>query len=291
MEVELRIKFAGVCLYVMHPNKPEVAVLMPECRRRKVPGKHKDKWKAEPHVGYMRFDLANLSTAASAIEPGTGNDGPLYEGIHRFDNEEVDLGLGAADGMTTEGLSIPDFGMFAPDLKPSQDLFSNNPQTPPLMRIVLRGGSLIGVGDRSWEFSQLFNPHAPPHTGFFTGHVTWTRGLDSAETLVIRIRRFGRSRIVEIPLTPVTIDGKKVISLTMGNLCCNALEWEDLATRSAAGPDKDFKWLYRLLAPQSSTYEALLAGDKELPHPLPAPPVPQGIEHCIGGKIDFPFPL
>jgi hypothetical protein len=239
----------------------------------------------------MRFDLANLSTAASAIEPGTGDDGPLYEGIHRFDNEEVDLGLGAADEMTTEGLSIPNFGIFAPDLKPSPDLFSKNPQTPPLMRIVLRGGSLEGLGDRSWEFSQLFNPHAPAHTGFFTGHVTWTRRLGTAKKLVVKIRRFGQSQHVEIPLTPVTVEGTQVISLTMGNLCCNALEWEDLSRRRATGPDKDFKWLYRLLDPQSSTYEELLAGGKELPHPLPAPPVPQGIEHCIGGKIDSPFTL
>jgi hypothetical protein len=269
-----------------------VAVVLPDCRRNSPNphAKHLDKQPAEPHAGYIRFDLANLSTAAMGVKPGNTVNGPAYEGIHRFDRQEVDFGLGDKGEIVTKDLVLPNFGGFAPDLKPHSDLFDSKPQSPILMRTVLRSGKLEGKGRKNWKIPPLFNPNGKDHTGFFAGDTTWIREVDDLDELSLTIRSFDTTGKVEIPLRPVTVGPKNVIRLNIANLCCNPMEWEELASPSGDGADKDFKWLYRLMNPQSSTYEELLAGDKELPHPDVDPDtVPLGREHCIGARADFDF--
>ncbi|MBW3629546.1 MAG: hypothetical protein KY464_09630, partial [Gemmatimonadetes bacterium] len=70
MSFELRVKFSGLCLFLVHSDTKRVAVVMPDCRRNgpNPPDQHLDGEPAEPHVGYLRFDLANLSTAAAGVE-------------------------------------------------------------------------------------------------------------------------------------------------------------------------------------------------------------------------------
>lgn len=296
MSFELRVKFSGLCLFLVHSDTKRVAVVMPDCRRNgPTPhAKHLDKHHAEPHAGYVRFDLANLRTAATGVKPGNSVNGPLYEGIHRFGRQEVDFGLGDTGQIVTTNLVLPDFGEFAPDLKPHTDLFDEKPQSPILMRTVLTSGKLEGRGRKNWKIPPLFNPKGNDHTGFFAGEITWVREVDNLNELGLTIRPFDNDNTekVEIPLRPIRVGSKDVIRLNIANLCCNPMEWEELASPAGDGPDKDFKWFYRLLDPQSSTYDQLLAGDKELPHPkVDLTTVPLGREHCIGARADYDFTL
>ena len=161
---------------------------------------------------------------------------------------------------------------------------SAGPESPPLMRMVLQGGTLVGEGDKEWKIWKDFDPNGDEYQGFFAGEVNWTRTITDAEGLTLTIRQFDKTEAVEIPLRPVKVGERNVISLKVANLCCNPMEWEELKDRPATGGDKDFKWLYRLLNPQTSTYDKLLEGGKQLPHPNPLSIAGLGREHCIGGK-------
>ncbi|HLL48252.1 MAG TPA: hypothetical protein VK399_16240, partial [Longimicrobiaceae bacterium] len=197
MSFELRVEFAGICLYLIHPDTERVAVVMPDCRRNKVDVlEHLDKDPAaEPHAGYLRFDLACLGGVLPGVTPGGGTGAPPYEGIHRFDMQEVDFGLGAAGSIDTDDkhFVLPDFRRFAPDLEPRPDLFAANPGTPPLMRMVLRGGKMRGLGRRNWKVSKFPESSGDEHVGFFAGHVVWTRPVEGTDELPLTIRGFDKT--------------------------------------------------------------------------------------------------
>src|SRR5262245_5873137 len=106
---ELRIEFSGLCLFVVSKKQKKVTVLLPDARRH--PNietmYHEDKSEAVPHAGYLRFDLGD---ALPGIEPAPNNSvGPRNEGLHRFDREEVDLGLPPSTrNVDVDELEFPD---------------------------------------------------------------------------------------------------------------------------------------------------------------------------------------
>src|SRR4051812_37492518 len=59
MSFTLEVEFSGLCLFVLHPDEPRVAVLMPDARKSTANPVHVDGTRGIPHVGYTRFDLAN----------------------------------------------------------------------------------------------------------------------------------------------------------------------------------------------------------------------------------------
>jgi hypothetical protein len=295
MSFELRVDFAGICIYVRHPERNQVAVLMPDARKGRVDLVHEDELtgkEAEPHAGYLRFDLASLGAGAGlAVPGGEDDDGPAFEGVHRFDRQVLHFGMDEVAGTGPANLHLPDFGTFAPTLEPRPDLFSKDPATL-LMRTTLKGGTLTTVpGKQNWGVPMRLHPNAPYplHQGFFAGTVRWVAEVPGAE-ITVTVANFDGTAPARLVLRPVQQpDGKMAVRLKVANLCCNALEWEWVSQPDGRGPDVDFKWLYRLLQPESGTY-AMLLNRKKFPVPEEIPPLLFGGRHCVGGKMSFAFP-
>ena len=79
MSFMLEVEISGLCLYVVHPDGQKVTVLMPDCRNDIVSPRHVDTRKGKPHVGYLRYDLADQ---VPGVQKGVG-DTPLYEVVRQ----------------------------------------------------------------------------------------------------------------------------------------------------------------------------------------------------------------
>jgi hypothetical protein len=290
MAFTLRVEFAGLCLYVMHPDGQHVAVLMPDCRKSTNPNLvHLDGTDAEPHVGYVRLDMERLGLAI-ATPPGLE---PRYELVHRFDRQVLKFdGAITASPINTGNLHYPSFDYMGFALDLVGNLFTATPPAVLLARMVLDGGDLVGtpIPNDWWEFPQVGNPSGPTYTSQFASNATWTRAMDG-NTLTVRITDFADQEEAAFPMA--NIPEGSTVSIKVANLCChNPLEWRDLTSRLVKGPDVDFKWLYKLLTPRGTSYPDLLNGT-ELPHPrlVAGPGGETGSDDCIAGTKVAGFPV
>lgn len=306
-EFELRVEFAGLCLYVLDRDRRKVSILMPDARGNKgeIDDLHADGEIGEAHTGYVRFDLANLN-AGSGLSVTAGQDlgnasgSPPCEVVIRFDRQEMEFLL--PDGSTLPATpfeemdpGVPEFGKFADPLKPDAAVLGRTPPEKLLMRTVINGGTLRGKGEgKTWGFSSALrgstngNGSAPSYSGQFAGFALWTRTID-ADGITLKLSRLdGSGEATTIPLKPAMVDGKRVIALKVANLCAhNPLEWDEYPLRNVVAHDLDFKWLYRLLEPPGGDFKRALAG-AEFPYPRALPNQAYGDEDCMGGSITFP---
>jgi hypothetical protein len=286
MAFELRVTFTGLCLYLAHPDGTKAAVLLPDARKTTAEPLHADGTRGEFHAGYLRFDLAHLD----ARFPAAGEDEvPAYEAVHRLNRQVIDFGLGGAAAPQDVQLALPDFGAFAPALRPLPGLFSATPPDALLSRLVLDGGTITGLPEDAWTLPATLNPTGQPYDGQFASLITWTRQVEG-DGLTLTLSGFDGGGAVRIPLTPVDTEGGRVIALKVANLCDkNVLEWPELGVRTVDQDDVDFKWLYRLLTPPEGSYGDLLNGSAyPIPHLQPTQSF--GVEDCMGGKIEVVFP-
>jgi hypothetical protein len=296
MSFELRVEFTGLCLYLVdHPTLPadrdpgdpvdakKVTVFLPECRKGKVSSQHEDEDKGRAHVGYLRFDLANLASL-SKLPAGAADEAPMYEGVHRFTRQELTFGLSDPLKIHAEP-RVPEFSRLAPTLKPRAELSDNAlVGKHAVMRTTLTGGTLKGLreGEDDWEFSNLFHKKEEPYAGTFADKVVWTRTVDDAADLTLTISNFKGGGSWPLQLVPVSVGGDLTISLRIANLCSdNPLEWPELGSRQTTREDLDFKWLYRLMLPDGKpNYSELLDGKK---FPIPVPwGEDRGGQGCVG---------
>jgi hypothetical protein len=275
----------------------EFAVLMPDARKRQNP-MHVDGTRGEAHVGYVRFDLANLDLD-TGVEPAIVEDDvgrPRNEIVHRLDGEVLDFGIGEEQLAVDYDLAIPSFNKFADSLAPIGNLFDEQ-KTPGnlLMRTRLSKGEIHAMGSgKIWTIpSRLNTTPNGGHTNQFGGYAVWTRPIDS-DKLTVTMKKFDGTVGATIPLRARrvrSLDGKEqnMITIKISNLCAhNPLEWrDDYPTRTAGGKDIDFKWLYRLLEPTKGDYETLLRGH-ELPFPEQISEQAFGDEDCTGGSYTTP---
>jgi hypothetical protein len=294
---ELLVEFAGLCLYVGDPKNNHVTILMPDARQGAKP-LHQDGEEGQPHVGYIRFDLANLDVdGIGTVHPGPLDDGsgsPPNEIIHRFDRHQLTFDFVAEDrdgGKMAIDIGVPNFNKFAPSLEAIPHLLTTNPPEALLMRTRISGGSIKATGlGKTWEFSSVLSPARPKQSyrGQFAGFALWRRPI-KARKVTITISDFAGKPVLQIPLKTRTIDGKEVIAIKVANLCShNPLEWGEFPIRSVVKHDLDFKWLYRLLTPKGEKFDTVLAG-AELPFPRAMPNQAFGDEDCMGGYIETPF--
>jgi len=304
MSFELRVEFAGLCLYAVHSDGNRAAVVLPDARKSATPV-HADGERGEPHAGYLRFDLANLDlpgmgagelqVPAGEVADQTADSGdPLYEVVHRLGHKRIDFGLAAATpAPLAVNLALPHVNQFADQLAPVAGVFGAAP--PPngvLARAVVHGGTLTGTSStgKTWSLASVLHSQslAQPHGGAFAGFALWKRQLD-LPGLTVTVSNFDGSSPIRIPLKPIRQGSRDVISLKVANLCAhNPLEWSEFSLHEVVSHDLDFKWIYRLLAPKQGTYKTALAG-AELPFPRAVGSQAFGDEDCVGGRIDADF--
>lgn len=292
MAFELRVQFAGICMFVVDDKEKQVGVLMPDARVEGGVDQHPDTSPARFHVGYLRFDLANLANLNPRFATAGGGENPLNEGVHQFDREDLEFVVEFDDGedgdITRSSSGLPEFEKIAPDpgqpnrsrfqLKPGT--FKPQPHDKLLMRTILRGGKLEGEATADWYFPNLYKPGQPVYQDQFPGSVRWTCRVKS---VTVRIRKFDGSQTIEFPLSPVN-EGE-VVHVKVANLCShNPLEWENLESRQAARDDDDFKWLYLLFEEPQPGWRTALLGDR-FPHPHRPDVAAAGDEGCVGGSI------
>jgi hypothetical protein len=295
MSFELRVEFSGLCLYVVHPDGKQVGVLMPDARKT-VKRLHDDGELGEAHVGWVRFDVANLAVAGLEVPAGTlptrNSGNPPYGLVHKFDRQSLDFGLGDSREPIAADLNVPDFDQFATALTRKPNLFGDNPSPDLLMRTVITGGRIEGQPSGSIrELSSVLSPASPnaSYKRAFAGFTVWTRTVDAAG-LTVTIQSFDGKIKTSIPLRPAKINGKDVIAMKVANLCAhNPMEWDEFETREPARHDVDFKWLYRLMQPKSGAYRDILLGS-EFPFPRATSTEPLGLEDCMGGSTGGGFP-
>ena len=330
---ELRVEFAGLCMYMVNGDADsaaeadasnrgtttKVAVVMPDARKAAGPV-HPDGSKGEPHVGYVRFNLANLDLGGGVIgaQPGTVEDDsgrPANEIIHRFDQEDLFFRFNDDLPDMTYDIGIPSFNRFADSLTHRPGVLDPSVQPPNelLMRTLLNGGNISASGSgKTWTFSSVLrgSPNGDPYANQFAGYAMWRRPL-TRETLTVEIRKFsgGEPMTIQLKCVPVQdVHGQVVrnstggianmITIKVANLCSNnPMEWREYPTRTVGDRDIDFKWLYRLLEPKSAAgnpgnlqekYKKFLRG-AELPFPREISVQAFGDEDCIGGSFTTPF--
>jgi hypothetical protein len=259
---------------LIHEN--EVGIVLPDARVHKWREilHHEDKSVARPHVGYLRFDLANLGVAVPAGPRPSDDlpiDDPQYEVVHLFNFEELDFGLEDDQPLDIPQLIVAEVEKFATGLVPRPGLFGSAPPEQLLMRTVLRGGTYESPGDRvNWMFERTLDPNrTTPYVDRFAGNALWTREVN-ADQLTLRLRGFTSGQETSITLRPGP-DG--FIRLKIANLCTeNPMEWEELGIRDVPRThvDDDFKWFYKLLQHPTLSFEQLRTQFRlidGLPHP------------------------
>jgi len=300
MPFELKVNFTGLCLYVVDSANKQVGVLMPDCRllEEADPREHLDGTFAEPHVGYIRMNLADFMPGIPAAGNVTSyRQGPEYEVVHRFDRQLLSfVGDFVPEPLTTPLFDVPDFSAFAPGkLHLIDKLFTDYPPEALLMRTVVDGGTLTATKtNEEWMIPRRFDRTIPPHLRHFASVVKWRRQV-KGDHVKVRISDFKGNLQAEFPLKPP--DGIAPVSLKIANLCAtNPLEWSEMDPRKVRGPDLDFKWLYHLLDPDKSTkypdplrYRSVLT-DEELPVPYPIGQLSSGSDDCMPGQIGGTFP-
>jgi hypothetical protein len=290
--IEVRVMFSGIVLTVLHPGTQETAVLMPDCRSEL---EHVDGTTGEPHIGYLRFNLADHADITDGFPRGD-HDAPSYEVVHQLDGEELvfdvqpeEWDLASAQKHFFRATPAI-FNEIAPGLQPKGQIFSARPGKGLLFRTLLSGGEFTGenIGATQWIFpSTLFSPVRKAsvlrYVDAFAMRETWVRRLNRAD-LPIRLVRLDNESETLIRLRP---GSDNVITLKLGNLCAhNVLEWSWFNRRFAA-EDLDFKWYYRLLDLDPD----VLVGS-ELPYPRlheRRAKGPEGLDMCGRACIIAPF--
>lgn len=308
-EFHLSVTFSGLCLFLIRNDCKKVAVLQPDCRvdgRLKPPHPDGDTELGIHHAGYLRFNLANLDPTLPSEHP---KGGALFDGVYRFDNEELDFGIPMVEEtlskMTIE-TNLPAVERIAPSpsaqlTAPLPDCNAGEPSllqpipglltkedAPLVMRTFLTEGELKGKGDTNWVIPSVFTPMQPAHSGFFPDEVTWSRKV-SGSGLSLTIKPFTGGKEKTITLHPLPdASGAQVIRLQISNLCSdNPLEWREFKAPAANKLDRDFKWLYRLLEPtiRGKPIKELLNG-LLLPIPSRGSQFGSGGENCIGLRMN-----
>jgi hypothetical protein len=288
----LSVEFAGLCLYVVDRRQaPSVSVLMPTCvptPNGRVKTEHEDKTNGARHVPYL---LANLANFGQNVPPGPAGDGPQFGVVRRLSREELffEPEEQTSSQVDPDLLPLPDFGVYKGSISLQQALLGDIPPNdrPELnVRTVLKGGTLSAITgtpapgrDPSWDQSEAD----------WAGSIGWTRTIPG-RSLTIRIRNWDTGQETPLTLTPVARGGRPVIELKIANLCeDNALEWKEFEPKFDRR-DVDFKWLYRLFAPNAGASILAALGKKELPYPLLKPRGARttGNTGCTGGKIGLP---
>ena len=265
----LRIDLTGICLYLWAVDRKSLTVVMPDAARRPPSHvlRHPDGTPAAPHVGYLRFDLKNLVTGLVSGDQEGENGSPSYEAVHRFQFEELKLGLPEGDEVRG-ALGLPNADVFAPVRRAMRSLDDERPPNFVLMRMRLDGGSVrtkeVSI---DWKIDGYLHPDARMTRFRAHGTVVWEREL-SGTGLEVVLSRFGGAETARIPLRalPPRKGATPEIRLKIANLCSNPLEWSELDTPVVPGPDVDFKWLYRLLEPCPDN-----GGASYPPHLCPVP--------------------
>lgn len=291
MSFTLQVEFSGLCLFVVDPYDSRVAVLMPDARGRSADPAHVDGTDGVPHVGYLRFNLADIVAGF----PAGPADEPQFECVHLLNGQELSFGAAPAAPVAVTRLALPELAKIAPHpYDPAWSfltldtvaLFSGAPPQTLLMRTRLPGGTLDSLPDERWVFPPTLSP-GTPYEADFASFVTWTTDI-ADEYVTIRLAGFDGSHPVAISLRPA--DGSTV-SLKVVNFCDkNPMEWQDLGKRQVDMDDEDFKWIYRLPQPITGTYANFLQG-AELPIPKRPPTFATGVEDCLGAQTRQSIPL
>lgn len=293
MSFQLEVQFSGLAVYVVDQANGRTGVLMPDCRKPTTD--HPDDTPAEPHVGYIRFNFADIDAQYPAGTETAFRKSPEYELIHRFDRELLHfVGTFGDEPTVYTPLDIPDFSEFASQLRLIPNLFTNppNPAVKLLMRTTLPGGTLVSedaTEEDLWKIPRRFMDPLPPepYVRQYASSVRWTRIVESPE-LVVRITDFGGVTTEEFTLRPKAPSTKVVVKIA--NLCANnPIEWSEFRFRRITGRDVDFKWLYRLLEVPGKTYKEVLLDD-ELPVPEFVGDQSSGSDDCMPGKITGTVP-
>jgi hypothetical protein len=194
--------------------------------------------------------------------------------VHRFDFEELDLGLADAEAdhdPQTGNILAADLERIDPHATIRPDLFGARPPAELLMRMVVRGGEwqqpkATGL----WWFDSTLLPgqEEPTYGDALSGTAYWRRTIDEKQ-VTIRMRSWRDGRETMIPLRPSVEGG--VVRLKIANLCDrNPMEWPDLNPRIfQASADVDFKWFYFLWRDARGDFTDIL--NKETPKLLPVP--------------------
>ena len=297
--IEVRVVFSGIVLTVLHPETQESAVLMPDCREGIRDGRSslvlEDGTTGSPHVGYLRFNLANLDGVGNQFPRGDDANGPSFEVVHRLRREELVFDVApeewdtASAKRTCSGAPSASFNEIAPGLLPKPDAFESQPGRDVLFRTLLLGGTLEGVSlGRQWVFpSTLLSDERrrcrERYRGAFANSEFWIRDLDR-EDLPMRLVSLDGQGETRIRLLP---DENNVITIKLANLCSHdVLEWPEFKPLPA-DEDLDFKWYYRLLALNPTS----LVGS-ELPHPRADDSTvisPAGEDTCGKASVVAPF--
>ena len=292
----LSVEFAGLCLYVIDRRQsPNVSVLMPTCvptPNGRVKTEHEDKTNGARHVPYL---LANLANFGQSVPPGLAGDGPQFGVVRRLNREElfVEPEEQTNSQVDPDLLPLPDFGVYKGSISLQEALLRDIPPNERLelnVRTVLKGGTLgATTGGGSGSPGARGNPNWDQSEADWAGSIRWTRSIPG-KSLTIRIRGWDTGQETPLTLTPVNRGGGPVIELKIANLCeDNALEWKEFEPKFDKH-DVDFKWLYRLFAPNVGGSILAALGKKELPYPLLKPRGARttGNTGCTGGKIGLP---
>lgn len=311
-EIELRVTFTGLCLFLVQDDCKRVGVVLPDYRHGVMgalgvehpDGDHRE---GAHHVGYVRIAGAHIASALAGDEV-----------IHRLNREEIRFDIPDVNDLMKVQTILPAMERVAPHpgnpvqlagleqdqvdcskteqslLAPAADLFTAS--APVVGRIRLTGGSVVGSGSNSWIFPPVLDPTRPPYKRVFAEKVTWTREFtipdpQPGQPLVLNmtLTPLGGSTSKTIPLMPVVQGGKNVVAVKVANLCAdNPLEWSHFAPPKPQREDHDFKLLYKVLKPADGRSYADFLQGKWLPVPERDPTGPVGVENCIGMKITVP---
>jgi hypothetical protein len=244
----LSVEFAGICLYVIHPDREVVGVLMPTCDGRVDP-KHEDGDTGARHVPYLLMDLANFDPK---VAPGLVADGPQFQVVRRLRREEIFFEPQEPQRgieLDPDPLPLPDLSVYVDAISLKKNMLSANPPVDLDVRTTLVGGKLTattiggsgkgnGSHGRDWDKYEVD----------WAGSIKWTRKNIPGDSLTIQIRSLDNTaEVTPLTLRPVErARGELVIELKIAILCeNNPLEWKEFEPRFEKD-DVDSKWLFRL---------------------------------------------
>jgi len=292
----LSVEFAGICLYVIDRRQaPSISVLMPTCvptPNGRVNTEHEDKTNGARHVPYL---LANLANFGQSVPPGLAGDGPQFGVVRRLSREELffEPEEQTSSQVDPDRLPLPDLGHYKRSITLPDGLLRDiapNERPELNVRTILKGGALEATtGAGSGSSVPGASPNWDESEADWAGSIRWTRTVPG-KSLTIRIRSWDTGQTTPLTLTPVNRGTGPVIELKIANLCEeNALEWKEFEPKFDKH-DVDFKWLYRLFAPNVGSSILAALGKKELPYPLLKPRGARttGNTGCTGGKIGLP---
>jgi hypothetical protein len=249
------------------------------------------------HVGYLRFDLADVIPEIGASQEAADAEDsdppypavytrkpPSYEVVHRFDFEELELlhqpKVGDKTDMTAENILAANVHEVDPYARMRRNLFSNTPPEKLLMRMILRGGVFEKATAKGfWYFDGTLRDGNTPYSAQLSGTAVWNGTIDE-DHIAIRIRSWKRKHETIIRLRP-SKGGK--VRLKIANLCAqNPMEWPELYPRVFDSPsDDDFKWFYFLWRDTRDDFDKLLDGPPPQLLPVPCPdPMHGDIINC-----------